>query len=98
MSQELRFERPVALSRLHDELIAAGIVPERVEGNEEEVRLVLDDAVDEPAVLAVLDAHDPTPPAEEPPVEAQIADALEQAETFEEAKPLLVQLLRSWVP
>lgn len=59
----LTFNTPHHLSKLHDELLAAGFVPRLVEGDGASVSLEFDSAVDEGAVGAVVDAHDPTPPA-----------------------------------
>jgi hypothetical protein len=47
------------LSQLHDELIAAGLPPERVQGAGDDVVLTLPDGTAEPAVAAVVAAHVP---------------------------------------
>lgn len=58
--KRLRYERPHKLTRLHEELLAAGIRPERVEGDGATCWLTVADAVDEAAVAAVVNAHDAT--------------------------------------
>lgn len=57
----LQYSRPNLLARLHDEILAAGIVPTRVEGAGNEIRITVEDAVSDASVAAVVAAHDPTP-------------------------------------
>lgn len=62
MSAQLTFQTAHHLLKLHDELLAAGLTPSLVRGDDETVWLRFDGDVDEQAVQAVIDAHDPTPP------------------------------------
>lgn len=59
MPVRLAYTRPHRLARLHDELLAAGITPERVEGNGDDVWLTVPDGTSAAAVNAVVAAHDP---------------------------------------
>lgn len=77
--KRLTYTKPHQLSQLHDELLAAGITPKRVEGleagqtaeiSEELVAgpilwLSVDDDVDEATIAAVVAAHDPTTPPQD---------------------------------
>lgn len=77
MSKQLQYVRPHLLSRLHDELVAAGIRPERVEGIGDEITLTVPDSQSEAPVAAVVQAHNaaPAPPA----AGYQLVDDLRQA-------------------
>lgn len=55
----LTYTLPNDLSQLHDQLIAAGLAPERAEGLGDGVALTYPDGTDEPAVAAVVAAHVP---------------------------------------
>jgi hypothetical protein len=56
---ELHYTRPNHLARLHDELLAAGITLERVEGDGDDIWITVTDGVSEASVAAVVGAHDP---------------------------------------
>ncbi len=57
----LRYSHPNLLARLHDELLAAGITPERVEGRGEDIWITVADGANEQTIAVVVAAHDPTP-------------------------------------
>jgi hypothetical protein len=59
MSQRLHYAKTHSLSKLHDELLAAGIAPERVEGKDGAIWITVADGVSEAAVAAVVGAHRP---------------------------------------
>ncbi len=60
MSKELRYMRPHRLDRLQDELLAAGIRPERVTSLGDSITIVVPDGADMATVQSVVDAHNPT--------------------------------------
>lgn len=76
----LAYTRPNKLSLLHDELLAAGITPERVEGHGDHIWITVADDVSEAAVEAVVEAHDPT---QEKPAEALRRRIIETARSAE---------------
>lgn len=86
----LEFTREHALSKLHDELLAAGVVPELVEGDGETCWITVADDADAELVRQVVDAHDPTPPAPPPDPDEELAAAIEAATTIEELKHALL--------
>lgn len=91
MAKRLPFAKAHRLSKLHDELLAAGITPERVEGTVDGKTcwITVDDAFDPAVVQAVVDAHDPTPvPAPDP--DAELAAAIQAATTLEQLKAALL--------
>lgn len=53
------YERPHKLARLHEELLAAGIPVERVEGNGQRLRITVPDVVAQTTLDALVAAHDP---------------------------------------
>lgn len=59
MSKTLQYLRPYRLDRLQDELLAAGIAPERVVGLGDALTIVVPDNADVAAVQTVVDAHNP---------------------------------------
>jgi hypothetical protein len=68
----------VNTNKLHDELIAAGIVPQLVESDGDTTWITVDD--DQVATVdAVVAAHDPTPRPQAPTIEERLA-ALEAVE------------------
>jgi hypothetical protein len=77
--QRLHFARPNDLGKLHDELLAARIVPERVEGLGDDIWLTVPESVSVAAITAIVEAHDPTPRPEPPTVEERLA-AVEAAQ------------------
>ena len=82
------------LDKLHNELHAAGIRPELVESDGHTVWLTFPSKPDTAAIEAVLAAHDPTPPPPAASLTSKLANELEKAATFEEAKPALIALLK----
>lgn len=97
MSKRLHYTKPHLLSKLHDELIAAGIVPERVEGDGEDVWLTVTDGTVESAVAAVVDAHDPTPPPPPPTPGEALEAALGATATLLDVKATLVAWAKEYV-
>lgn len=73
MSQQLMFEKSNNLDRLHDQLVAAGVPVERIEGVDDTVWITVPDDVDESVIQRIVDAHKPTPTA--PPAD-RMATAL----------------------
>lgn len=59
--KRIEYEKPNNLPKLHDELIAAGVIPLRVEGLGASFYLTLEDDQDEDSIQAVIDAHNPAP-------------------------------------
>lgn len=73
----------VNTNKLHDELIAAGIIPQLVESKDGDTWITIDDS-QEAAVNAAVAAHNPTPLPQPPTDKEIIADLqarLQQAET-----------------
>jgi hypothetical protein len=70
MSVTLHYTRPNRLDVLHDQLLAAGIIPELVEGLGDDVWLTVADDQDPADVEAVVEAHDATAPPPAPPLTA----------------------------
>ena len=68
----------VNTNKLHDELIAAGIVPLLVESLSGTTWITFADDADQAAIDAVVAAHDPTPRPLAPSLDEQVA-ALQQA-------------------
>lgn len=66
MTKTLQFEKPHRLSRLMDELLAAGAIPPVVDrrspliGSGDTITVHAPDDADEAAIAAVVAAHDPT--------------------------------------
>lgn len=86
----LTFDTPHWLTRLHDELLAAGFAPAIVEGDGERVRLAFDGAVDEQTVRQVVGDHDPTPPDPPPDPDDELRAAIEGATSLNELKAALL--------
>lgn len=63
----------VNTNKLHDELIAAGIVPQLVESLDNDTWITVDDS-QEAAVNAVVVVHEPIPLSQPPTQEEQIND------------------------
>lgn len=82
----LTYEREHNLPKLHDELLAAGIVPRFVEGKDDLVRLTVEDDADDDAVAAIVARHDPTPV----PARDRWREAIEGAKTLAELKAALL--------
>lgn len=103
----LHYERPVHLDRLHDELLAAlpALRPQAgrpvlaVQGTPAEVWLLVPDDADEPSIAAIVEAHDPTPPAPQPALTEQLATILASATELSQAtRDALVAALRGEQP
>lgn len=84
----LRFEKKTKLVALYDELLAAGIEVERLEGDDSFVAITVPEGQAEPPVAAVVAAHDAgAPHASESvatnaaAVERKLQDALAAADT-----------------
>jgi hypothetical protein len=69
----LSYTLPHDLDQLHDELNAAGVPPDRCEGDSATVTLTYPDGVSEPAVAAVVNAHVPRAAAARQAAEANQA-------------------------
>ena len=54
------YTKPHRLSRLHDELLAAGITPLSVLGTDDQLEIDVPDDVTEASVTAVVNAHNPS--------------------------------------
>jgi hypothetical protein len=94
----LTYTRPHDLSRLHDELLAAGAIPlltdkgtTPVQGLGDEIYLTVPDDADEQAIAAIVAAHDPTP-VPEPDPDAELEAAIEAAQTDIDATATLEEL------
>lgn len=88
MSKRLHYTKPHHLSKLHDELLAVGIVPERVEGEGDDIWITTDAAA--AAVAGVIEAHDQAP-IPSPALSAKLLeDAVASASTLDEIKLALV--------
>jgi hypothetical protein len=98
--KRLAFTRIHLLDKLNDELLAAipALAPKAnadseleavftISGDGDELVLEVPDDVDEKAIAAVVDAHDPTPPA--PPPDPALAIAA--ASTVEELKQAVLE-------
>lgn len=96
----LTYTQPHHLSTIHDELIAAvpALAPEvgadgrrvaraSVSGDGSTLTLRVPDDTDEAAVLAVVEAHDPTPPPPPPDPDAELAAAITAVSTSEIVDP-----------
>lgn len=92
------YTRPNRLSRLHAELLAAGVIPQRVEGNDTFVRITVPDTVSKASVDAVVAAHDSAKYDQEEQQQKQQRDTdlavLRQYLTAATANPVLVALIR----
>lgn len=88
----LHFTKPHRLTKLHDELIAAGLTPERVEGTPDgsEAWITVADNIDPAAVTAIVAAHNPTPPAPPPDPDIELAAAITAATTLDALKAALL--------
>lgn len=80
----------VNTNKLHDELIANGIVPLLVESKDDKTWITFADDTDMTLVQAVIDAHDPTPLPPQPTQEEKIAQLEEQLATTQEALDFLI--------
>lgn len=74
----------VNTNKLHDELIAVGIVPLLVECRNNVTWITFTDNTDMTAVQAVLDAHNPEPLPPEPTLEERIVTTETKVVTIEE--------------
>lgn len=91
--KKITFDQPHYLSKLHDELLAAipQLQPVEVDGERwavvavggdgQTLTLRVPDSADEAAIRAVVEAHDPTPPAPPPDPQAELAAAIEAVDT-----------------
>jgi len=79
----------VNTNKLHDELIAAGIVPQLVESLDADTWITIEDS-QETAVNAVVVAHDPAPAPEPPDPDEELAAAITAATSLEELKNALL--------
>lgn len=89
----LTYSKPHRLSQLHDELIAAGITPLRVEGKDNDIWLTVEDGVSDSAVQARIDAHVPIAPPLAPDVKQlgiAYKNALTAAGNFAQLKSALL--------
>lgn len=78
----------VNTNKLHDELIAAGIVPLLVESKDGTTWATFEDGADDAAIAAVVAAHDPTPaPVVDP--DAELSAAITAATTLAQLKAAL---------
>lgn len=71
-------------SKLHDELINAGIVPLLVESLDDKTWITFVDDTDMTAVQAVINAHDPTPLPQEPTLEDRVTTTETKVVTIEQ--------------
>lgn len=80
----LHYQRPNDMAKLADELWQSGLVPvliggvSTVMGLGDDITITVPDGADEAAIAAVVAKHDPTPRAQAPTIDNQIA-ALQQA-------------------
>lgn len=84
----------VNTNKLHDELIAAGIVPLLVQSRDGTTWIMFDDGADEAAIAAVVAAHDPTPVPEVDP-DAELVAAITAATTLAALKAALTGVNRN---
>lgn len=83
---KLTYQKVALLSKLHDELLAAGIPLDNggaspVQGKENEVYIYVADDTSQTVIdqiTAIINAHNPTPPPQPPTQEERLA-AVEQA-------------------
>lgn len=92
--KRLHFKRATRLSGLHDELIAAGLTPSLVLGDDDNVWLTYEDDVDDNAVEAIVTVHDATPLPPPPDPDDAFMKAIESATTLEQLKAALLGLKR----
>ncbi|ADQ06523.1 hypothetical protein Calhy_0786 [Caldicellulosiruptor hydrothermalis 108] len=77
----LHFNKPNNLDQLHDELLKNNIIPERVEGKENDIWITISDDTSENVITLInqiVESHIPQPKPKEFTLEQRIAD-LEQA-------------------
>lgn len=102
----LRFVHEHDLAKLHDELLAAGLAVERLEGDygdddepiENGVRLVVPDDVDEKLVQRIVQAHDPTPAPPRPPGPSPIEEIVKVAQSPDTTLDDMKRAVAEWLP
>lgn len=90
----LNYQKTHLLSQLHDELIASGITPERVEGKDDQIWLTVADDASEPAINALVASHIPSTATQ--PTLRQLADeftdAVQAATTIPQLKAAILKV------
>lgn len=93
-----QYRVPNRLSRLHDELLATGIVPERVEGRGDNVWITVPDTVTKARVDSTVAAHTPLVYVTEEREKEQLVKndllTLHAALTDKTTSPVLVAVIR----